>query len=256
MIYKKSCHSCFNFRIVIYILKPREKFVIVSPGQDDNNVRVQKRDKKFTARQYDIPKHQLLKVPRRAALKAKQNIAEWTKLCSVSVKKKKSAVKLHAWEHGDDDEDPTFHTMKPLLMEDEEDFDPSNETTNSERSTTTDHEHEETSTESEDDSFRLVDNERIADWGGDDDEDDEDSTPQEELFHDAEENGSPDNCPGPGLLRNILEDNRTFLKIHPKKPDRTDDQKVRNPIIVRRSSRQAEQPDYRELHGIRKYRKQ
>ena len=237
-------------------LKPREKFVIVSPGQDDNNVRVQKRDKKFTARQYDIPKHQLLKVPRRAALKAKQNIAEWTKLCSVSVKKKKSAVKLHAWEHGDDDEDPTFHTMKPLLMEDEEDFDPSNETTNSERSTTTDHEHEETSTESEDDSFRLVDNERIADWGGDDDEDDEDSTPQEELFHDAEENGSPDNCPGPGLLRNILEDNRTFLKIHPKKPDRTDDQKVRNPIIVRRSSRQAEQPDYRELHGIRKYRKQ
>ena len=90
-------------------------------------------------------------------------------------------------------------------MEDEEDFDPSNETTNSERSTTTDHEHEETSTESEDDSFRLVDNERIADWGRDDDEDDEDSTPQEDLFHDAEEIGSPDNCPGPGLLRNILE---------------------------------------------------
>ena len=233
-------------------LKPREKFVVVSDGQDDNNVTVQKRDKKFTARQYEVPKHQLLKVPRAAAKKAKENIKKWSKLCSVSVKEN---VKLYAWDDDDNDEDPVFFTVKPLNLEDDDanDFD-SFETTNSDRSTTTDREYEDSSTEQEDESFRLIDNENIANWEEEHgDDDDEDSTPREESFHDAEERASPDNCPGPGLLRNILEDNKTFLTQHPRKPDRTEDQKLQN---LRRSARAAEKErtDYREMSGIRKYR--
>ena len=98
-----------------------------------------------------------------------------------------------------------------------------------------------------------MDNEQLANWGEEylADEDD-DSTPREDSFHDAEGNSSPDNCQGPGLLRNIIDDNRTFLNEHPKRPDRTEDQKNR------RSARllQNECPDYRLMHGIRKYVKQ
>ena len=82
----------------------------------------------------------------------------------------------------------------------------------------------------------MIDNENIANWEEEHgDDDDEDSTPREESFHDAEERASPDNCPGPGLLRNILEDNITFLTQHPRKPDRTEDQKLQN---LRRSGQQ------------------
>ena len=237
-------------------LKPREKFVVVSSAPDESKVKVQKRDKKFTARQYDIPKHQLMKVPRKAALKAKQNISEWSKLCAVSVVQNK--VKLHAWDHDNDDEDPVFYTKKTLIVEEEDDEDPSNDTTHSDRSTTTDHEYEEDSSTEPDDSFRLIDNENLANWGDEDTshEDDEDSTPREgsqDSFHDAQENNDPDYCPGPGLLRNILEDNRTFLNNHPKRPDRTENQKVHN--ILRKSTRATEKHDYREMHGIRKYNK-
>ena len=237
-------------------LKPREKFVVVSSAPDESKVKVQKRDKKFTARQYDIPKHQLMKVPRKAALKAKQNISEWSKLCAVSVVQNK--VKLHAWDHDNDDEDPVFYTKKPLIVEEEDEEDPSNDTTHSDRSTTTDHEYEEDSSTEPDDSFRLIDNENLANWGDEDTyhEDDEDSTPREgsqDSFHDAQEINDPDYCPGPGLLRNILEDNRTFLNNHPKRPDRTENQKVHN--ILRKSTRETEKHDYREMHGIRKYNK-
>ena len=41
-------------------LKPREKFVIVDPDVSDTHVKIQKQDSKFLARQYNIPKYQLL----------------------------------------------------------------------------------------------------------------------------------------------------------------------------------------------------
>ena len=61
-------------------LKPREKFVVIDPKVNDTHVTVQKQDKKFLARQYDVAKHQLLKVPRQAALKAKQKIKNMSHL--------------------------------------------------------------------------------------------------------------------------------------------------------------------------------
>ena len=234
-------------------LKPREKFVVVSPSQEENKVTVQKREKKFTARQYNIPKHQLLKVPRKAAMKAKQKINDWSKLCKVSTKQ--NDVKLHAWEDVDDDEDQVYYTTKPVNIDDEERDQSMDDTTYSEDSTT-DREHE-TSTETDDD--RFVPNENLAEWGEEEEveiDDDDSTTPQEEdSFHDAQDQGSNDYCPGPGLLRNILDENTTFLNQHPKRPDRTEDQKIRN--ILRRSERTAEhnRPDYRMLSGMRQRKK-
>ena len=234
-------------------LKPREKFVVVSPSQEENKVTVQKREKKFTARQYNIPKHQLLKVPRKAAMKAKQKINDWSKLCKVSTKQ--NDVKLHAWEDVDDDEDQVYYTTKPVNIDDEERDQSMDDTTYSEDSTT-DREHE-TSTETDDD--RFVPNENLAEWGEEEEveiDDDDSTTPQEEdSFHDAQDQGSNDYCPGPGLLRNILDENTTFLNQHPKRPDRTEDQKIRN--ILRRSERTAQhnRPDYRMLSGMRQQKK-
>ena len=93
-------------------LKPREKFVIVDPDVSQTHVKIQKQDKKFMARQYDVPKHQLLRVPRQAAVKAKKKISESAKLCHLYVKE--NEVPIHAFNDADstDDEDTVYYNCK------------------------------------------------------------------------------------------------------------------------------------------------
>ena len=73
-------------------------------------MKIQKQDQKFLARQYEIPKHQLLKLPRKAAIKARKKIAESIKLCRVDANKIK--VPTHAFDSSTetDDEDYLFET--------------------------------------------------------------------------------------------------------------------------------------------------
>ena len=57
--------------------KPREKFIVVDSSTGNNSdVKIQKQDKKFMAKQYDVKKHQLIRVPRDAALLAKKRISD------------------------------------------------------------------------------------------------------------------------------------------------------------------------------------
>ena len=55
--------------------KPREKFIVIDPNTKHSKVKVQKQDNKFFARQYDVPKHQLIKAPRKAAMRARELIS-------------------------------------------------------------------------------------------------------------------------------------------------------------------------------------
>ena len=82
--------------------KPREKFVIMDPGEGESCVTIQKQDKKFNARQYNVPKYQLLKVPRAAALKARKKIADVAPLCYVELDV--SVPPIHAFNDSDEDD--------------------------------------------------------------------------------------------------------------------------------------------------------
>ena len=98
-------------------LKPREKFLVMSKSEDKPTVILQKQDSKFTARQYEVPKHQLLKVPqdddiprpkRKAAVNARKKINEWSTLLNIAISD--NDEKLHAWDEFDDEDDTCYVT--------------------------------------------------------------------------------------------------------------------------------------------------
>ena len=92
--------------------KPREKFIVVDPHLDEAHVQIQKQDKKFLSRQYRIPKHQLLKTPRQAAVKAKKKIADTAHLCPIITSEIK--IPTHAFNDctDTDDEDQIYYTVR------------------------------------------------------------------------------------------------------------------------------------------------
>ena len=211
-------------------LKPREKFVVVDPNPSDNHVKLQKQDKKFNARQYEVPKHQLLRVPRQAALKAKKSISEWTSLYKVDTDCT-DHLPLHAWQDCDDDE-PVITVIKPIPVLVNEDSDNTSESDDS----TTDHASQENDSEHEMTPVEDVDY---------------DQNDHEEAFE------TPDNSPEPMTsvsrvlrpdsvsdvqlnqvqrLDHILSDNRHFLAQHPHPPPHN------NPAYKQRSGRISRPP--------------
>ena len=127
-------------------LKPREKFVVVNPNVKDTHVKIQKQDKKFMAKQYDIPKYQLLRVPRKAAVRARKKISESAHLCSIQPLD--STVPTHAFDdpNSSEDEDSVYYTVKYDNITDDDSFDPTtsnNSTTDSNDNSTFSYEEEE-----------------------------------------------------------------------------------------------------------------
>ena len=170
-------------------LKPREKFVVISPGKnhEETHVVVQKQDKKFNSRKYEIPKHQLLKVPRQAALKARKRISEVAQFCSLQVHDRDVEIKTHAWDNLDDDDetDNIYHSYRiiqpqPPLNETEDTTDTEEPTPDLSNQTN------DSDTEEANESFHECD-------------DDLASTPEERLDE-------------------IIDDARQFLAVHPRPP--------------------------------------
>lgn len=110
--------------------KPREKYVVVNPELNDTHVTIQKQDKKFLAKQYEVPKHQLLRIPRKAAVKARQRISKSAHLCQV--KTFDPQVPIHAFDDPmtSDDEDLVYYTPKTYIFEDTLDSTSSQNSTN------------------------------------------------------------------------------------------------------------------------------
>ena len=118
-------------------VKPREKIVVVQPDHSDTHAIIQKQDKKFMTRQHKIPKHQLIKLPRMAAMKARQRISETAHMFALEIQDKN--VPLHAFNTGDyeeDEEGDIYFTYRLNNIDDEEDK--SSHVTVSENSTSLD----------------------------------------------------------------------------------------------------------------------
>ena len=170
-------------------LKPREKFVVIEPSDDkkDTHVVVQKQDKKFNSRKYEIPKHQLFKVPRQAALKARQKISDVAQFCYVQLHDTDVGIRTHAWDDNEDDDDVYYSYLahQRNIMNDTQ------ETTDSDEPTPDlSNQGNETDVENENnDSFHECDNDLA-------------STPEERLDE-------------------IIEDARQFLTVHPIPPPHT-----------------------------------
>ena len=169
-------------------LKPREKFVVISPSasQEKTHVVVQKQDKKFNARKYEIPKHQLLKVPCQAALKARRKISEVAQFCSIQIRENDVEIKSHAWDKvdNDDEEDYLYYSFiheqqMPILNESQETSDTEEPTPNLSH-----------------DSNDEVD-------------------PNNESFHDCDDDVASTQ---EERLEEIIEDARQFLAVHPIPP--------------------------------------
>ena len=188
--------------------KPREKFIVVDPNVNDTHVKIQKQNHKFMSRQYDIPKHQLIRLPRKAAVKARQRISDTAQLCMSTTKT--DEVPLHAFDNSldSDEEDNVFYTYECTT-----DNLCSNSPTNSSYSIASEHsewvddtdEHFLSPTESENNSASSLDTDQHS-----------------REFH---------------RLASLIDDTRQFLTIHPKPPSIPSTQ-----ALPRRSQRIRKQP--------------
>ena len=91
--------------------KPREKFIVVDPDISETHVKVQKQDKNFFTRQYNVAKHQLVKMPRKAKIRARKKLAETSHL--YHLKPLQCQIPLHAFDSASDsdDQDSTYQTI-------------------------------------------------------------------------------------------------------------------------------------------------
>ena len=92
-------------------LKPREKFIVVEPNATNSHAIIQKQNEKFLTRQYSIPKHQLFKLPRAAAVKARERIRKLAPLNQLQTVQ--DGIPLHAFvsSNEEDDEDILYYTF-------------------------------------------------------------------------------------------------------------------------------------------------
>ena len=90
--------------------KPREKFIVIARNTEHSKVKVQKQDNKFFARQYDVPKHQLIKAPRKAAMRARELISNTADVNHIQTL---HDIPTHAYDDSldtDDEMDMIFYT--------------------------------------------------------------------------------------------------------------------------------------------------
>ena len=191
-------------------LKPREKFVIVSQSEDKPTVTLQKQDSKFTSRQYEVPKHQLLKVPtpddspkpkRKAAIKAREKLQDIANLLNVEAVN--DSPKLYAWDDLENDDETcyvTFQTREDLEQE-LENVASSEESTDDQSS-----DHNDTIVEVSNDEFEEC-HEGL--------ESSPEATASKVLRPDNIDNVQLDQVQ---RLNHILEENRAFLAEHPRPP--------------------------------------
>ena len=87
---------------------------MVEPDTIQTHVKIQKQNSKFMSRQYTVPKHQLMKLPRAAAMKARKRIAELAPICHLELNRPK--VSLHVFTptetDTEDEEDLIFYTIR------------------------------------------------------------------------------------------------------------------------------------------------
>ena len=195
--------------------RPREKFIVLDPDVNDKHVKVQKQEKKFLARPYNVPKHQLLKIPRQAAVIAKQRIADTSHLCYVETNKPK--IPTHAFDTLVDSDTEDCVVYKTVYYQ-EEDSISSGSTESPVSSSTANSDRERINSNVQTPSHSLD-----VSYS---------SSPLNDYALSSDEHSS-----NRIAIDNIIQDTRNFLQIHPKPPLSSN-----NCVHLRRSIRVKKEP--------------